>query len=90
MQKLRRYRRQRLIAGVHREPAAGLIHPDIDREIDRAAQHFGVSRPWVIAQALADYMGISLEPRDRYNASASKRTAPGRYDIRLVKDRRVG
>lgn len=45
---------------------AGLIAA-IEREVEKASRRFGVSRSWVIADALADYFGISQEDQIRYN-----------------------
>jgi hypothetical protein len=84
------YRRQRAVKGLHRCDIGTMIPPQLMKEVNRAARHFGVSCSWVIAQALHDYMGVPLERRDRYNSAASKHTAPSSGDIRLVKHRRVG
>ena len=60
-------RRQPAIRG-GREALPSCVERHIWAEVDRAARRFRCSRSWVVAVALADAMGIDLEPKERYDA----------------------
>lgn len=61
-----------------REALPSAVEKHIWAEVDRTARRFNCSRSWVVAVALADAMGIALEPRERYDA---RLTADGKAKV---------
>lgn len=53
------------IKGQRRTPQNTALLRDIEREVKATARHFGVSRSFVVAVALADYFKVGLQPRFR-------------------------
>ena len=49
-----------------REPLPSCVKKSIMDEVNRQSRKFGVSRSWLIAEALADTFGIELEDYERY------------------------
>ncbi len=65
---MKHIRHQRRLPGGPREALPSCVEERIWKEVDRTARRFNCSRSFVVATALADALGIDLEPVDRYDS----------------------